>query len=259
MKKRAKGKKRARRTKKGRRRSTRNKGFVVRYFPKGLPTHSPLPMEYFTKFTASAFYYTGTGAGTGDYQWSFKMNSIYQVFSSATTGVTYNTINPATQNVTAYSSMVNANMYRNWQVYGCKLELDVTPQAINDSVIFTITPSRSTTVPASAAAALLQPNTKQMGFDTGGRIRPNSDFPLKMYMPVHKYVGLDKKIFMNQLDSGGASTPYVGSITNNPTTVLYFNCWCETGDNQILNFPLEVRVRVTYYVRLFNLATENMT
>lgn len=225
---------------------------VIRYKP-GL-ARTPLPPEFQTQFIASAFMYSSTGVGTGDYIFNFKMNSIYLPFQNAApSGVTYNTINVATYLPAGYNTLLNANAYLKYLVRGVKIEFDCLPQSVTDPVSCAITCSRTGSVPASLGAALSKPWTKHLAFSSSKQYKMG-DYPLKMYVPIHKFLGIPK--FMYENDPSGQ---WLGQYNTDATNTLELVTLVETGDNSVLSNPLEFRVRITYYVTLRELITESLT
>lgn len=214
---------------------------------------SPLPMQYITKFVASAFMYSTSGAATGDYTFNFKLNSMYHPFANAApAGVTYNTINIATYNPAGYGTLLDADVYTTYTVIATLFEFDVIPQSVSDPVSVAVTASRTGSVPASVAASLSKPWTKSMAFVSGRNYR-EGDYPLKMYIPIHKFLGIPKSFYM--YDTSGQ---WDGSYNTDATNTLELVANVETGDNAVLSSPLEFRVRITYYARLRDLVTENL-
>lgn len=214
---------------------------------------SPLPMEYMCKFVASAFMYSAVGAGSGDYIFNFKMNSLYLPFQNAVaSGVTYNTINVATYQCPGYSTLLNANCYTKYIVQSVKIEFDVIPQNILDNTTACIVCSHTGSVPANVASAMSRPWCTQMEFTTG-RTYKLGDYPMKMYVPIHKYLGIPKLLY--KYDQSGQ---WMGTYNSDAANTLELVTLVETGDNQVVTSALEFRVRITYYVLLKDLVTESL-
>lgn len=213
--------------------------------------HSPLPQVYFTKFVASGFFFSGSGAGTGDYNWTFNLNGIGAPFSSVTSGVTWNNLAPASYQCAGAPSLINATMYSQHVTYGMLFEFDVTPQSVADSVVVTLTPSLTGNVPATVAAAMARPWTKAMNF-ASGRVYKLGEYSFRQYIDVAKYLGLPRMLYMNDVSGNFVGGQSAGVITNPPVTIpLTMNV--ETGDNAVLTNPLEFRVRITYYTKVYGL------
>jgi len=214
--------------------------------------HNPVPLIYVTRFTASGYFYTTSGAGTGDYNWSFKLNSCYQPFFNVTTGITWGNLTPSTYNPAGFSQLLNATFYQSFVVYDTLMEVDITPQSVVDSVICTVTPSTTSGTPATVGAAMAHPFTKQQTF-ASGRVYKLGDYPLKIRMPPHKFLGIPFRNYLN--DTSGN---YVGAYDADPPNLYPVVVNIETGDNATLSNPLEVRVRMTYWVKIYALAFESL-
>ncbi len=214
--------------------------------------HNPFPQVYVTRFTASGYFYTSSGAGTGDYNWTFNLNSLRHPFSGVTTGVTWGNLTPSTYNPIGYSTLLSANLYTRSLVYDTLLEIDVTPQSVTDSVSVSVTPSDTPAQPSTLGAALALPLTKQMTF-ASGRVYRLGDYPLKYRLATHRYLGFPRFIYDN--DISGLYSAYYSAA---PDVPYYLVVNLETGDNAILTSPLEIRVRQTFWVKCYTLDVSNM-
>jgi len=232
----------------------RDEHVTLHFNPKRM-YHLPLPLEFFTRFTASGSCYTGFGAGTGDYNWSFPLNSFNTPFSAVTTGVTWNGIVPSTFQCPGVTSLFSATMYDSFVVYDATLELDIVNQSVADSVVATLTPSLVGGQPASIGAALSRPLTKQMAFAAGRTYRANGDYPFIQRMSISKLQGLKKGSILNDT-SGNFVGTFSGGSFHNPPSNFPWVLNVETGDNSNLVSALEIRVRVTYFVKCFGLQVE---
>jgi len=218
----------------------------------GIGQHNPFPQIFVTKFTASGSCYTASGAGTGDYQWALPMNYMYHPFSGMTTGVTWNNLTPSTYNPIGYSALVNGNLFTRTLVFDTLLEIDVTQQSVVDSVTLACTASDVTSAPATLGAALIAPYTKQMTFSSG-RTQHRGDFQFRYRMAAHRYLGYPTVIYDNDT-SGNYSASYSGMAPSAQYLVLNL----ETGDNSTLSAPIEIRIRQTFWVKLYQLDTSAM-
>jgi hypothetical protein len=63
-----------------------------------------------------------------------------------------------------------------------------------------------------------------------------------------KFLGVRPQAIQDDL-----SFKYCGNYNSAPSTPLYWSVQVETGDNAILNSPLEVRIQMLYHVEFFNL------
>jgi hypothetical protein len=221
------------------------------YRPSG-PYVSPLPQVFHTRFVASGFCYTTSGAGSGDYAWSITLNGIFRPFIQMATGLTWNNLTPGTFLPPGSSALVNTNVYQLNIVEGVLVELDVTPQTVADSVVCTVTPTSTTSSPATVAAALTRPWTKQMTF-ASGRQYHFGDFAFRDYYRPSQFIGLPPVIYNND-----PSGNFVGGVGSNPPAIYYLNINVETGDNAVLTNALEIRIRLTYDVKLYGLSTETL-
>jgi hypothetical protein len=211
--------------------------------------HLPMPMVFFTRFTASGYFFTSSGAGTGDYLWNFKMNSIFHPFANVTTGVTWGNLSPSTYNPAGFTALLGANIYTQFIVQDALFEMDITPQSVLDSVKVAVTASTTASVPATVGAALDQPFTKSMTFASGRTYRL-ADYPLKMRIKTSEILGEIPLFYDNDISGN-----FVGGPTSDPPASLPIVVNVETGDNAVLTNPLEFSVRVTYWVKLFGLNT----
>lgn len=231
----------------------RNNGWALTYSPP-LGNHTPLPQAFFTRLTASGSFYTGVGVGTGANTWNFKMNSIAFPFNSVTTGVTWNNLTPALYLAPGSTFLMSATGYQRYIVYSSMIEIDATPQSVTDSIIVTITPSENASVPGSIGLAAGKPFTRQMTFASGRTYRQR-DFPMYMRFSPWKLVGLPKYLYMNDT-SGNFVGTYSGGTFNNPSSSYSYVVNMATGDFTNYGQAVEVRVRMTYFVKFYGLATE---
>lgn len=213
--------------------------------------HCPLSQVSLTRFTASGYCYTTTGAGTGDYVWVVPGNYLRFPFANMTTGLTWSGLTPASYNPIGYSTLLSSTAYTRALVYETMLELDFVPQSVSDSVTVCVTPSDQAFVPGTVAAAMAAPRTKVMSFTTG-RVSHLGDYPFKYRFQPHKYVGIPSLIYDNNISQ--YSTFWNGA----PGNILYLVINAETGDNATLSTALEIRVRQTFWVKLFTLDTSAM-
>jgi len=215
--------------------------------------HTPLPQVFFTRFTASGSCYTASGAATGDYTWNFKLNSISKPFANVTVGLTWNNLTPATYEMPGVTSLVSTTMYTTYVVYGAMIEVDITPQSVTDSVICAITPSQTSSSPSSVGAAAGRPFTRQATF-ASGRTLKSRDFPLFQRFSAWKLLGITKPFYVNDTSGnfvGGESS----GVPTDPPVNLPWVVNVETGDNAVLSQSLELRFRLTYFVKLYGLET----
>lgn len=228
-----------------------SQGYQTLHYNPRANVQNPLPEQFFTKFTASGFCYTSSGAGTGDYNWGLKLNSLAAPFATMTTGLTWNNLTPATFEVPGATSLISNTMYTSWVVYDALFEIDIVPQSVVDSVTATISPSTSLGLPSSVATAMSRPFTRCQRFASGRTYRLR-DYPLKLRFSSWQLIGLPKFLYMNDVSGnfvGGVSS---GSPTD-PPSLQPVTINVETGDNAALSAPLEISVRVTYWAKLYAL------
>jgi len=252
----AKRRLRGRRARRGAFAPTMSKGFESLTFNPPVSMHNPLPQIYYTKFTASGSFYTASGAGTGDYNWSFKLNSINTPFSAVTSGVTWNGITPSTYQMPGVTSLFSPTMYTFFIVTNAQFEMDVTPQSVIDTVVTTLTPSIQAGFPASIATAMARPFTTTQRFASGRTYRQR-DYPFKQRFSAWKLVGFSKGVYEN--DTSGNFVGVYSSSLSDPPTNFPWVLNIETGDNSTLNVALEVSVRITYWVKCYGLRNSELT
>lgn len=210
----------------------------------------PLPMIFRTRITASGFCYTGTGTGTGDHIWNLYFNQINQVFSGMVTGLTWNGITPGSYKPAGFDALFKAGMYESCLVEGVLVELDVVNQSIGDSVVVCVTPSSNVSTPATVAAALAQPFTKAMTFSSGRTYR-QGDYSFSKYYSMAQYLGMPPYLFNNDISGFWTMTLTQPS----PSNLYYLVLNVETGDDSTFVAPLEIRVRLSYDVKFFELTS----
>jgi len=230
---------------------TRFGPFAVLVSPPRESFHSPLPMTLLTRFTASGYFFTGIGTGTGDYNWTFPLNYCLHPFAAVTTGVTWGGLTPSTYNAIGYDTLLNGSLYTRCLVYDTLLELDIIPQSVTDSVFLTCTPSDQSGAPSSVIGAQPLPFTKQMTF-ASGRTSRFGDFPFKYRFSGHKLAGLPNTLY----DANLANFNHF--YNGNPGVPYYLVVNVETGDDSTLTAPLEIRVRQTFWVKLFEMDVSAM-
>ncbi len=230
-----------------------SQGYQVLHYNPRANVHNPLPEQFFTKFTASGFCYTTFGAGSGDYNWSLKLNSLAAPFASMTSGVTWNNLTPATFECPGTASLLSATMYTSWTIYDALFEIDITPQSVADSVVCTLTPSAVAGTPSFLAAALSKPFTRTQRF-VSGRTYRLQDYPLKLRFSAWQLLGVPKFLYMNDL-SGNFVGQVSSGLPTDPPALYPVVINLETGDNANLVSALEISVRVTYWAKLYGLHT----
>lgn len=219
--------------------------------------HMILPPRMRTKFTATYTAYTGTGVGTGYYQFDIKLNSLYHPFNGTapltSVGFTAATNWPAV-NVVApigFSNICNVNLYQRYRVYASEIAVNVVPSSISDQFLVCLTPSDNAGTPANAYAAQDQPRTKSFMF------QPNRPTPtmkgLVNYCTVHDLAGTTRRAVEDDVSQqfGAAYNADPGYTFN----------WVFNGqltDGSTLAQVLELNIQVTYYAELWFLGQANL-
>lgn len=221
----------------------------------------PFPSTYLTKMVSTVAGYTTSGVGSGTYHWFIKMNSIYQPFALAS-GLLNVTLLPAfstTSQPTGFNTLFpNAsNLYTRFRVVGSKCDVQITPQSIQDSVEATLTPSTNSADPGNLMIAYGQRLTKSAEFNgyretlvtnlvTGVKSKARS---LSSYCTMHQLYGVAKKAIDYDL-----SGQFTGTYTGDPPVTATWVINVNTGDNTVLNSPLEVKITMVYYVLCYGLS-----
>jgi len=211
----------------------------------------PVPQQFWTKFVAAGSFYTGSGAGTGDYNLNFNANSPYFPFAAVTSGVTWNGITVASFSATGYGTLMKSTYYTLALTYASLFEINITPQSVTDSVICVVTPSLISGSPGNVGVAAGKPWSKVQNFSSG-RVNRLGDYPFKHHVHWPTYFGISPREFEN--DTSGF---YVGSYNSNPSLNFPWVVNIETGDNAVLSNPLEISVRITYWTKCYGLSNEN--
>jgi len=223
---------------------------VITFMPK--ETRNMFPPRWRTKCVAQAYGSTSVGMGSGDYVWTFSHNNPIQPFNYTNTGLTLNNITKATYMPAGLTSLFNLNIYQFGRVYASAIELECNPQSIQDSVTAVITPNYNQGQPSTVAAGLAQPYGKEMVFSSS-RSSGNSKAlnVLKHYFTVPKLIGCTSQALQSDLTSSLTFGIASGPVYNFPGLSTLWAVNIETGDNTVLNDPLEVRIKITYYLELW--------
>jgi hypothetical protein len=222
---------------------------TVIHVPRGL--HCPLPMRMLTSFTASGYF--SLASGTAAYILPFKLGSPRLPFAGAApTGVTWNNLTPASFQPPGFAILISSNIYAQGIVLSATVELDVSPQTVQDSIVVTGTPSNVNNAPASVGAAMTRPWTKQQNF-ASGRVNRTGDFPWRHHIPISKFFGLPPLLYNNDVSGTWNFSP-----STDPIIGMFYVINFETGDAANLVDSMECRIRITYRVLLRDLATETL-
>jgi len=261
MPKKPKGQKKVKKGRKKHRKSTKSKlintgqhSKIVYYSKAGI--HSPIPMEYHTKFIACASTYTQSGAGTGDIILNLNLNSCRLPFNAIATTLNFNTIAPTTYQCTGFNCLVSNSttgiqLYGHFIVKSVLFELDLQFQNEVDACVIAGTPSATANVPAHMGTALGKPWTKTMNFSfSRGKY---GSFPYKHYINIADWIGMPQYLYDNDVSGQWWGTGAADPVNNYPYVVNF-----ETYANTTFANPVGVQIRVTYYVKLFDVTTEVM-
>ncbi len=222
---------------------------TIIHVPRGL--HCPLPMRLLTTFTASGYF--SLALGTAAYNLIIKLGSPRLPFAlAAPTGVTWNNLTPASFQPPGFGILVGSNIYVQGIVLAATIELDVSPQTVQDSIVVTGTPSNLSTQPASVGAAMTRPWTKQQNF-ASGRVNMLGDFPWRHRIPIAQFYGIPPLLYDNDQTGTWNFSP-----STDPTLGTFYILNFETGDAANLVDAMECRIRITYRVMLRDLATETL-
>jgi hypothetical protein len=209
-------------------------------------TACPFPDRYQCKLRSEIFGYTGSGAGTGDYTWFVYLNSPYLPWNTGSlTGLTPNGITYSTLHSLGFTQLCNAGTYISYRVLNSSISVDVMSQSVADSVTVSLGPVDSTSG-ISVANSLGDRYVKSYTFGSG-RTPPSRD-GLQHSISQAKFLGVRPSAIQDDL-----SGKYTGNYNSAPSTPLYWSIQVETGDNAILNSPLEVRIQLLFHVEFFNL------
>jgi len=207
-----------------------------------------LPQRYRCKMVCDNYGDFPLSMNSGTYQFSFPINGMYLPYSNTvvTSGGawTYNGQPHTIQQPVGFSQICNANTYRNYRVYSCKITVGVTSESPQDNLLTTITPSNAQGIPASCAAALGQPWTMKYTFQAG-----KGKSSLSNYMTVSKFFGVSQRSIEDDM-----SGSWMGNFGSNPILPLYWVVNIATEDQTILIAPISIRFHLEFYVELFGLA-----
>lgn len=216
-----------------------------------------LPERMRTKFYATYTAYTGTGAGTGYYDFDLKLNSLYHPFNG-TTPLTAAGFSAATNwpavNVLApigFSNVCNVNLYQRYRVYASKIAINILPSSITDQFLLCITPSDNTGTPGNCYAAQHQPRSKSYLFQPN-RPPPTPD-GLVNYCSVADLAGTTRRAVEDDV-----SQQFGASYNADPGYTFHWVITGQLTDGATLNAPLEINIVVCYYCELWFLAQADL-
>lgn len=211
------------------------------------PRQMPFPPRYRCKFT-TAIYGDITGAVASG-QYAVNLNSIYQPFAGGSWAAALPAI--GTLQPSGFSSMLNANFYRAFRVYGSKIVLEMLPQALTDTVEAVLTPSINGVAPANTATAMSQPYSKSCFFSSSKENNGKKGV-LSNYITMHRLFGVSKRAIEDDLSGN-----YIGAYNADPAVLTqWFLTWA-TPDAVNISSHVQYRVIITHYCELFETAPGN--
>lgn len=175
------------------------------------PRYTPLPQEYITKLRARGQgYLTPTGSGSigfgSTYFWAFNnmvLNQIYAPFSAfQTAGINQIdsqnwTSSPFLQTL-GFTTLCNQLTYGRYLPINCKVLFRMMPTNTSDRIHACMTPLQTGTggaPPVNITQSLDTPYSVRGEFNPGEQTRS-----MTMFIDFAKYLGIDKKIYMNSSD-----------------------------------------------------------
>lgn len=215
------------------------------------PRQLPFPPRYRCKMVTAVYGYITTGAGSQSARYFLTFNSVFAPLSG---GGFPNITPPDTVEPTGFTQICNANFYRNFRVYGSKIMLELMPGNLLDTVECTITPSNTSSVPATVGTANGELYTRS-GFFSSSKNNANSKGGSEIvnYMTVHKFFGVTKRAIEDDLSGN-----FIGTYNADPVTKLYWVVNYATPNGAGLTNQIDLRLRLTQYVEFFNNTSANM-
>lgn len=225
--------------KKGMKKGNHGSGDLVIYNSNKLLPFAP---RYRCKMTTSIFGNVVAGSAAGLYY--CNLNSPYLPFSGGgwpAASSTITTLQPA-----GFSSICNANLYREFRCLGSKITVEFLPQALTDTIEVALTPVNSVAVaPATTAIAMQQPYTKS-GFMSSSKQNGKGTSALKSYSNMYQLLGVSRAAIENDLSGN-----YIGAYNADPTITAQWVVNWATPDAVNLAANCEYRVSLTHYVEFF--------
>lgn len=232
----------------GSKKAVKKKGMVTVYRP---ISSSPLAPLYRTKLITSGYGSISSGDDAAGY--AVKLNSAYLPMLSTGGSVTLPNYFPAvaTQTPVGYSQLINLNMYTRCRVLACKIEFEIFPESILDTVNVAINPTGTLANPATLSAAMNQPFSKHMLM---GAAKVGKRHVIKNYITIADWYGVTREAFNNDL-----SGLYSHIYNNNPTNLLYWVIQWGTPDTDVLVADINYTFKMTQYVEAFGISNNTVT
>lgn len=232
----------------------KSKNYVGRVLKGSSGLNMPLPQRLKTKFTAMV---NGVcaAAGTAQRLYNIRMNGLVGPFNVTPTGTGIALEGPfiplANIDAAGFLSLCNGSMYTQYRVFGSSIALQFQPEAFNDIVYVSVTPSTTVNLPLNYSLAISEPYTKSRTF---AEAASSSNTWLKNYMTVSKLIGVTPRAVQDDI-----STSYNAVFNNNPLDEMFWVInWCQT-DNIPPAQPCAYTIKVTYYVELFAIANASLS
>lgn len=207
---------------------------------------SPFPARYKTKFDIEFTGFIATGTAS-QILYNCNLNGVrLPVFG----GLFANpSVVLATTNCTGYSVLANATMYQKVRTFASRCEIELFPEAVNDTLIVTITPTNTVGVPSTCAAALTQPYTKSLVFSPnratgsgqGGKMLVSNS------IDVAKFLGVTKRAVADDF-SGNLQAGFGG----NPASLYHWQVNIATMDGGATEGDITYRFKASYWVEMYS-------
>lgn len=217
--------------------------------------HIPMPQQFYTTITASAAGYITAGGAT-QFQQSFPANWTYHPFASspAAGAITWFQITAATYNPPGHSFFLNNSLYNRAICFANKIEIDVIPESTGDVCDVSITPAVGVGVPSTYASAATAAFTKAFT-SSAGRQPGNAkgEYPMVHYCKHADFLGVSKIVY----NSDTGIYDYINASP--PTKTVYWSVNVQSADNTAWTFPVPFRIRLTYFVKFYDLSAASFS
>lgn len=248
----------AMRSRYNRRRRFRGRSDKLRWKP---IQNNPMPQEYITKVRLRAQGYFPSGVGvppvgfnsTGNYVNNlFWMNNLYQPLSLLQTagvnqinGLNWQT-DPNLQPI-GHQTLCNSTTYRSYQVLATKFKFTMLPAIGGDRMQVVVCPNplgAGLGAPATITDTLAVPWAHMVFTNQGEKTKT-----AQVYVDIAKYLGVDKKIFRNDLNG-----QWSGTYNSAPTALPTISVVAQLCEHNAPGAPVGFIIEQDFYVRYYNLA-----
>lgn len=226
---------------------------VIYYNPR--TENKILPQEYFTKITSK---YSGTfTAATFSASGLFNSadlnldatNTVTPFHNFPAAGITWmDSVSPLALPATSSQQLFGPALYAKQLVYKTKVTWFISPSVTsqNDSIIITCVPTLNNTAPpGTVTTAMKQPYVKFQEFRSVGcnkRLDITVDWP--------KFIGDDRKDYMNDINDVYANTVTVGGVYSAPARSCFINTCIQTLDCTAPGFAVPFTYIITHYIKM---------